>query len=240
MRTLAVFLSAIVLTAAPTAQSRVPAPESVFGFLPGADYKLATYDQSIEYFKKLAASSRYIRLAEAGKTTQGRTMYFALISTPENLARIDRYREIWLRLAHPEIRVLILSGHDASTFVQRAVRAGAQGFVSKAQDIREIMRGVEAILSGYSVFPVTSGAVMAPLVGAISEQDKLELLSDKELVVLQMLAKGMSNKTIGEALFISNKTVSSHKARIMHKLGVHTLVSLVDFARRCGIASTQQ
>ena len=102
MRTLAVFLSAIVLTAAPTAQSRVPAPESVFGFLPGADYKLATYDQSIEYFKKLAASSRYIRLAEAGKTTQGRTMYFALISTPENLARIDRYREIWLRLAHPE------------------------------------------------------------------------------------------------------------------------------------------
>jgi two-component system response regulator EvgA len=145
-----------------------------------------------------------------------------------------------LRLAHPEIRVLILSGHDASTFVQRAVRAGAQGFVSKAQDIREIMRGVEAILSGYSVFPVTSGTVVAPLVGAISEQDKLELLSDKELVVLQMLAKGMSNKTIGEALFISNKTVSSHKARIMHKLGVHTLVSLVDFARRCGIASTQQ
>src|SRR6476661_413552 len=102
MRTLAVFLSAIVLTAAPTAQTRVPAPESVFGFSPGADYKLATYDQSIEYFKKLAASSRYIRLAEAGKTTQGRTMYFALISTPENLARIDRYREIWLRLAHPE------------------------------------------------------------------------------------------------------------------------------------------
>ncbi|CAB3755191.1 response regulator transcription factor [Paraburkholderia humisilvae] len=145
-----------------------------------------------------------------------------------------------LRLAHPDIRVMILSGHDTSTFVQRAVRAGAQGFVSKTQDIREIIRGVEAILSGYSVFPVTSGAIVAPLVGELGEHDKLDLLSDKELVVLQMLAKGMSNKTIGEALFISNKTVSSHKTRILQKLGVETLVDLVDFARRCGIASTQQ
>ena len=80
----------------------MPAPESVFGFTAGADYKLATYDQSIEYFKKLAAASRYIKLVEAGKTTQGRTMYFALISSPDNLAKIDRYREISQRLAHPQ------------------------------------------------------------------------------------------------------------------------------------------
>jgi hypothetical protein len=88
--------------AMPLAQSHVPTPESVFGFAPGADYKLATYDQSIEFFKKLAAASKHVRLLEAGKTTQGRTMYFALISTPENLAKIDRYREIWQRLAHPQ------------------------------------------------------------------------------------------------------------------------------------------
>ena len=87
---LAVLLGA--LGSAPIAQSRppLPSPESVFGFAPGADYKLATYDQSIEYFKKLAASSRYIKLYEAGKTSQGRTMYFALISTPENLAKMDQ------------------------------------------------------------------------------------------------------------------------------------------------------
>ena len=56
----------------------VPTPESVFGFKPGADYKLATYDQSIAYLKKLAAASKYVKLVEAGRTTQGRTMYFAL------------------------------------------------------------------------------------------------------------------------------------------------------------------
>ena len=101
MRFLTTLVIALFLTAAPSAQNRIPAPESVFGFAAGADYKLATYDQSIEYFKKLASASRYIKLMEAGKTSQGRTMYYALISAPENLAKIDRYREIWLRLAHP-------------------------------------------------------------------------------------------------------------------------------------------
>src|SRR5919197_796434 len=99
-----VLVSAIGLPVSPTAQSRwsIPAPDAVLGFAPGADYKLATYDQTIEYFRRLAASSKYIRLMEAGQTSQGRTMYFALISTPDNLARIDRYREIWQRLAHPQ------------------------------------------------------------------------------------------------------------------------------------------
>src|SRR5205085_4291569 len=86
----------------PSGQSRgVPEPKSVLGFDPGADYKLANYDQSIAYFKALAAASRYVRLIEAGRTSQGRTIYFALISTPANLERIDRYREIAVRLAHP-------------------------------------------------------------------------------------------------------------------------------------------
>jgi hypothetical protein len=87
--------------AGPAAQGGLPAPESVFGFAPGADYKLFTYEESVGYFKKLAAASPYVKLVEAGKTSQGRVMYFALISTPENLSNIDRYREIAQRLAHP-------------------------------------------------------------------------------------------------------------------------------------------
>jgi len=105
MRKLVLVFLLLAVSVAPHAQTRsasVPTPDSVFGFAPGADYKLATYDQSIEYFKKLAGASRYIKLLEAGKTTQGRTMYFALISTPENLAKLDRHREIWQRLAHPQ------------------------------------------------------------------------------------------------------------------------------------------
>ena len=95
-------LISFIIVAHPSAEApRLPTPEASFGFPPGADYKLATYDQTIEYFKKLDAASKYLTLVDAGSTTQGRPMYFALISSPENLSRIDRYREIALRLAHP-------------------------------------------------------------------------------------------------------------------------------------------
>ena len=83
-------------------EGRVPTPESVFGFRPGADYKLATYDQSVDYFRKVAAVSKYVKLVEAGKTSQGRSMIYALVSSPGNLGKIDRYREIARRLAHPQ------------------------------------------------------------------------------------------------------------------------------------------
>jgi hypothetical protein len=97
------FIAVLAASVVLTAQShRVPAPELTFGFKPGADYKLATYDQSIDYLRKLVASSKYIRLVEAGKTSQGRTMYFALISTPKNLDKIEKYRQIAQRLAHPQ------------------------------------------------------------------------------------------------------------------------------------------
>ncbi len=96
-RVLSVLLFSISLAAATT-----PTPESVLGFRPGTDYKLATYDQSVEYFKRVAASSHHVRMFEAGKTSQGRTMYYAVVSSPSNLARLDRYREIARRLAHPQ------------------------------------------------------------------------------------------------------------------------------------------
>ena len=105
MRQLVSVLVIIAASVSVGAQPRVPGvptPDSIFGFAPGADYKLATYDQSVAYFKAIAAASPYIKLFEAGKTTQGRTMIFALISTPDNLAKLDRYREIWQRLAHPQ------------------------------------------------------------------------------------------------------------------------------------------
>jgi hypothetical protein len=94
---------AVAASAVLTAQSKVaPAPEATFGFKPGADFKLINYDRSLEYFRALAASSKYVRLVDAGKTSQGRPMVFALISNPKNLDQIERYRQIAQRLAHPQ------------------------------------------------------------------------------------------------------------------------------------------
>lgn len=136
-----------------------------------------------------------------------------------------------LKLAHPSMRVLVLSGQDPATFAPRAMRSGVHGFVGKSQELKEIMRGVEAVLAGYTVFPVTaSGSGIAPTNNATNEEDRLAQLSDKELVILQMLSKGMSNKAIGDALFISDKTVSTYKSRIQEKLGLSSLAALIEFA----------
>ncbi|KAA1011685.1 response regulator transcription factor [Paraburkholderia panacisoli] len=136
-----------------------------------------------------------------------------------------------LKLVHPAIRVLVLSGHDPATFAPRAMRSGVHGFVGKSQEMKEIMRGVEAVLAGYTVFPVTATGGMVPTVNAAADEaERVRLLSDKELVILQMLSKGMSNKAIGNALFVSDKTVSTYKSRIQEKLGLSSLAALIEFA----------
>ncbi|WP_454765751.1 response regulator [Cupriavidus campinensis] len=144
-----------------------------------------------------------------------------------------------MRAIHPAVRILILTAQDPTPFAARAYQAGAQGFISKTQDMDAIVRCVESVLGGFTVFP--NGASGNPsAIGdtaresrMVSDAEGLRKLSDKEVVILRMLARGMSNKTIGNALFISNKTVSSYKARIMAKLRAESLVDLVDFSRRC-------
>ncbi|TBO40118.1 M14 family metallopeptidase [Pedobacter kyonggii] len=81
----------------------VPTPKSHFGFDIGDDYQLANYTQTEAYFKKLAASSNRIKLVDIGKTEEGRSQYMLIVSSPENLKKLDRYKEISQQLAHAEI-----------------------------------------------------------------------------------------------------------------------------------------
>ena len=100
LKWLAIFI--VLTTPALLSDRALPTPASVFGFEPGADNKLATYDQTVSYFKQVDAASDRVRLVEAGTSTQGRTYYFALVSSPANLRRLDRLRAIAWRLAHPD------------------------------------------------------------------------------------------------------------------------------------------
>src|SRR6267154_1987867 len=78
----------------------IPTPESVLGHRPGDDFYLASYDDSRDYFRKLAAASNRIKLINVGKTTRGLDWEIAIISSPENLAKLDRYKDISQKLAH--------------------------------------------------------------------------------------------------------------------------------------------
>ncbi len=81
--------------------AQIPKPESVLGFPVGADFELATYEQSLDYFQQLAAASDRVELREVGRTSFGRPWYLALISSAENLRNVERYREIAHQLAYP-------------------------------------------------------------------------------------------------------------------------------------------
>ena len=90
---------ASLLWAGPVSAQTVPTPESVLGHKPGDDFYLANYDESREYFRKLAATSNRIKLISVGKTTRGLDWEIALISSTQNLERLDRYKDISRRLA---------------------------------------------------------------------------------------------------------------------------------------------
>jgi hypothetical protein len=91
-------LACILLAQVVTAQG-VPTPESVLGHKPGDDFYLANYDESREYFHKLAAASNRVKIINVGKTTRGLDWEIAIISSPQNLAQLDKYKEISRRLA---------------------------------------------------------------------------------------------------------------------------------------------
>src|SRR4029078_6130702 len=79
--------------------STIPTPESVFGFPIGKDSNLVDYEQSIGYFKKLASASNRTHLLNIGKTSFGREWTVAIITSPENWAKLDHYRQINMRIA---------------------------------------------------------------------------------------------------------------------------------------------
>src|SRR5260370_2217500 len=81
------------------AAQTVPTPESVLGHKPGDDFYLANYDESREYFHKLAAASDRMKMITVGKTTRGLDWEIAVISSPANLAKLDHYKDISRRLA---------------------------------------------------------------------------------------------------------------------------------------------
>lgn len=105
------------LTFAISAQNRIPEPKEVLGFTPGDDYKLASWAKVVEYFQKLDAASDRVIFKEVGKTTEGKPFTYAVISSPENLAKLDYYKEINDKLADP--RMIKRSDKEAEKLIKK-------------------------------------------------------------------------------------------------------------------------
>jgi DNA-binding NarL/FixJ family response regulator len=153
-------------------------------------------------------------------------------SMPE-LNGVEATRQI--RSALPETEVLIFTMHDSEDVLQRSLSAGARGYLIKADDSLQLLDAVEA-LGRHKTFISTS--VSWSLVSGFlrgmgdSAPTALECLTPREREIVQLLGEGNSNKEIAAKLFLSVKTVETHRATVMRKLEISSIVDLVHYAIR--------
>jgi DNA-binding NarL/FixJ family response regulator len=136
----------------------------------------------------------------------------------------------WLRHHRPDTRVLVLSARDPVTFGERALRAGALGFVSKESEPQVVLFALREVLAGRIYAPAAlTERVMSAMTGrrVVSADDPLEVLSDRELQVFEQLGSGRSSREVAEILGLSVKTIASHRANIQTKLGGLSLAELL-------------
>lgn len=133
---------------------------------------------------------------------------------------------------YPDVGTLVLTTFLDDELVVRAVRSGAKGYVVKDIDTTELVRAIISVSRGDSAFDPRSAAVV---LRAVTGQGNSETLTDRERQVLRLLADGLSNKEIGETLFISPSTVKFHIRNIIRKLGVSKRTEAVYSASKRGL-----
>ena len=140
---------------------------------------------------------------------------------------------------HIAILVLTMADHDAAVF--DALRAGARGYLLKGADRAELTRAIRAVASGEAIFgPDVARRLMAYFADAPVRAPAFPELSDRELEVLELIARGMSNQHIVDRLVISPKTVRNHISNIFSKLQVRDRAEAVVRAREAGMGGEQR
>lgn len=141
----------------------------------------------------------------------------------------------------PEIAIVILSMHSDESYVLRALKAGARGYLLKDSAEADLIKAVHAVAGGKSFFsPAVSKVLLDDYVRKLRRsgtEDVYDLLTPREREVLQLIAEGKSNKDIANLLNLSVYTVESHRSNLMEKLNVRGLPELILYAVRKGIIS---
>jgi len=160
------------------------------------------------------------------------------VAMPE-LNGIDAARQI--TTSYPNIQVLILSMHGEQQYLYESLRAGARGYVPKAAAFTELLVGIREVMAGHRyVSPSLADAVIEDYVrrgkgDAVPHEGNQ--LSGREREVIQLIAEGHSSAEVASALFISVRTVDTHRHNIMQKLKIRSVAGLTKFAIRNGLCS---
>ncbi len=138
-----------------------------------------------------------------------------------------------MQALRPELRTLVVSRHDEALYAERAIRAGARGYVMKLEASDMIVKAVRRVLNGgIYVSEEINERLLLGLAAGRQElaQSPLEVLSDRELEVFELTGRGLGTREIAERLHLSVKTVESYRARINDKLNLKTAAELMQHA----------
>ena len=140
-----------------------------------------------------------------------------------------------LKIQYPNLLMIVLSMHEETVYAERAIRAGARGFVMKRETANRIIEAIYQVLRGKLALSETVASAFVEKFGegrTPSATPSVETLSDRELEVFQLLGSGLETRAISERLEISIKTVQAHCARIKEKLELSNATELLREALR--------
>lgn len=164
------------------------------------------------------------------------------ISMPE-LDGIEVVRQI--REAVPDTKVLVLTMHESDQMVRRALDAGAHGYLLKSDLTDSLTKAVKAIAGGKRFLtPKVSEIVLEGFLNTKSQHQQGEWAgtrpTPRETEIIRLLAEGKANKEVAALLGITVRTVETHRAKILLKLGLHSLAELIHYAMRHEIISAKE
>lgn len=158
------------------------------------------------------------------------------ISMPE-MGGVEATRRV--KEAYPKVNVLALTMHEDESYVFQLLKAGASGYVLKRGAAQDLVQAIRSAARGEAfLYPSVARSVLADYlkrVEAGEDRQRFDGLTEREREILALIAEGLSNQEIAQKLYISIKTVQTHRTHIMEKLDLHNRAQLVRYAIRKGL-----
>jgi DNA-binding NarL/FixJ family response regulator len=145
-----------------------------------------------------------------------------------------------LRDRYPKVQILVLSMHDETLHAERAIRAGARGYITKQEATKKIMTAIRQVLAGEIYWSERAAAKVASKIARASNpasSSSVDQLADRELQVFELIGAGQSTRQIAASLHIDVSTVETYRARIKEKLNLDDSLALLQYAIRWNIAN---
>jgi len=151
-----------------------------------------------------------------------------------NIGGIEATRQ--LSQAEPAVRILILTVHEDESLLKEVIRIGAAGYIIKRASQEDLLHAIRVVARGdLYVHPAMTRSLFSEPSQVSQKTSDVETLTLREIEVLQLLAKGCTNRQIAEQLSLSPRTVEGHRANLAGKLGLRSRVELVEYAEKHGL-----